>query len=344
MVTASCQVCKKGEGDGLQLSFCNSCRSVSYCSRACQKADWKAHKVICKVLNVGDAKQIIHSEHRSLAERVEELAQGALSKCAPRARRFFDLFFDSQGDTDHTDTIRKMKTILHKESRFNRLAILFRSLLVLSQLPSEMLKLPTSPLKVALQFVDASVMSCPGPNMDDGRGSTPLHCLIQLSDPSKENTLENQCILAKQLIEAGANVNARAQRCLGKVTPLHTACSTWNCTNLDFIQLLLDNGANPNAKDSAGTTSLHYIGPNAPGAAKFLLTYSDKTDPDIHTKDGKSFLARVRSAIAEGTYIARLPHNVESKKVLFQVKQWEEVEEFLVERGALDSGWRGQDY
>jgi hypothetical protein len=221
MVTASCQVCEKGEAEGLKLSFCNSCRSVSYCSRVCQKADWKTHKVICKELNVGDAKQIVSSSHRSNAKTVEDFAKRALSeKCDPRERRFFDLFFESQVDTDHTEAVRKMKKILRKESRFNRQVILFRSLYVLSPLPSEMLKLPTSPLKVVLQLVDASVMS----GDDDGRDSTPLHYVAEMSDPSKEHTLENQCILAKQLIKAGANVNARAQRGLYKKTPLQSAC------------------------------------------------------------------------------------------------------------------------
>jgi hypothetical protein len=60
--------------------------------------------------------------------------------------------------------------------------------------------------------------------MDDGRGSTALHWLGDSNDPSKEHTLENQCILAKQLIKAGANVNAYAQRWLYKMTPLHNAC------------------------------------------------------------------------------------------------------------------------
>jgi hypothetical protein len=335
METASCQVCENGKVEGVKLSFCSACRSVSYCSRECQKADWKTHKNICKELNVGDAKQIANSNHQARANEMKEEAKRALSKCGPRARHFFDLFFESQGDTDHTDTVRKMKKILLKESRYNRQDILFRSLSILSQLPSELLKLPTSPLKVVLQSVDASVMSSTGANMDDGRGATPLHWLAQLSDPSKEDTLENQCILAKQLIEAGANVNARAQRGLGKITPLHHACSSGICTNLDFIQLLLDHGANPNAKDSDGNTPLHYTYPDAPGAAKFLLTYSNKTDPDILTNDGRSFLAVVRSGIAKGAEKARLPQQ------LFLLKQLQEVEQLLNERGALDSGWRG---
>jgi hypothetical protein len=341
METASCQVCEKGMAEGLKLSFCSACRSVSYCSRECQKADWKTHKVICKELNVGDAKQIVHPDHQSYAEQRKEMAKRALSECDPRARRFFDLFLDTQGDTDHTESVRKMKKIFHKESRLKRQAILICSLTILSQLPSEMLKLPTSPLKVALQSVDASsVMSYPGSNMDDGRGFTltPLHCLTQMSDPSNTHMLENQCILAKQLIEAGANVNAHAQHAWNKSTPLHYACNGKSCTNLDFIQLLLNHGANPNAKDSDGATPLHYTKGSAPGAAKFLLTYSEKTDPGILTNDGRSFLAMVRYSIAECKYRASMPHNPHPEIVLFLVKQWEEVEKLLVERGALDSG------
>jgi hypothetical protein len=183
MVKASCHACEKEEAEGMKLSFCNSCRSVSYCSRACQRADWKAHKVICKELNVGDAKQIVHSDHQSRAETAREMAKIDYDP-HPTVRRFFDLFFESQADTDHTDTVRQMKKVVRKVSRPDRKVILFRSLFVLFQLPFEMLKLPTSPLKVALQSVDASVM-----NRDDGNGCTPLHCLAELIDPSQEQTL-----------------------------------------------------------------------------------------------------------------------------------------------------------
>jgi hypothetical protein len=339
METASCQKCGKGKAEGMKLSFCGACRSVSYCSRVCQKADWKTHKTICKRLNVGDAKQIVHANHQTHAEFIKQLAELNLSDCEnPRVRRFFGLFSESQqGDTDHTVTVREMKKILRNESPQIQQVILLCSFSLLSQLtPSKMLELPTSPLKVVLQFVDASVLSS-----DDGGGATPLHWLANMSDPSKEHTLENQCILAKQLIEAGANVNARAQHAWHKGTPLHIACSSYNCTNLDFIQLLLDHGANPNARNSLGSTPLFYTMGYAPGAAKFLLTHSDKTDPDILPNDGRSFLAIVRSTIAVATSEARRPHNSNSEIVLFQVKQWEEVEKLLVERGALDCGWRG---
>jgi hypothetical protein len=91
----------------------------------------------------------------------------------------------------------------------------------------------------------------------------------------------------------------------------------------------------------ARLTPLHVTMGSAPGAAKFLLLYSDKTDPDILTNDGRSFLAMVRHTIAEGMSEALLPHNPHPEISLFGVKQWEEVEQLLVERGALDNGWRG---
>jgi hypothetical protein len=37
----------------------------------CQKADWKAHKVICKALNVGDSKQIVQADHQFNAEKAK---------------------------------------------------------------------------------------------------------------------------------------------------------------------------------------------------------------------------------------------------------------------------------
>ena len=43
-----CPVCYKiGEH-----SACAGCMMVSYCSRDCQKKDWKNHKLVCKVLSL----------------------------------------------------------------------------------------------------------------------------------------------------------------------------------------------------------------------------------------------------------------------------------------------------
>jgi len=36
---------------GVKMPRCSLCKSVAYCGTACQKADWKAHKLSCKQIN-----------------------------------------------------------------------------------------------------------------------------------------------------------------------------------------------------------------------------------------------------------------------------------------------------
>ncbi|KAI1470047.1 uncharacterized protein F4812DRAFT_457444 [Daldinia caldariorum] len=40
-----CVVCWKGGGQ-----LCGSCKSCHYCSKECQKSDWKSHKLLCKAI------------------------------------------------------------------------------------------------------------------------------------------------------------------------------------------------------------------------------------------------------------------------------------------------------
>ena len=59
--------------------------------------------------------------------------------------------------------------------------------------------------------------------------------------------------IAKMLIDAGANVNATAQR---SVTPLHEAV---RMGNFGIAKLLLDHGADKNAKDYEGKTPIEWV-------------------------------------------------------------------------------------
>ncbi|CAG7946889.1 unnamed protein product [Penicillium nalgiovense] len=44
-----CQVCGKDKGsNGSGLMACSRCHKAKYCSRDCQKTDWKKHKMVCK--------------------------------------------------------------------------------------------------------------------------------------------------------------------------------------------------------------------------------------------------------------------------------------------------------
>jgi ankyrin repeat protein len=83
---------------------------------------------------------------------------------------------------------------------------------------------------------------------------TPLHNLADLADHNDYSTHENQLILARQLIEHGANANA-VTRPHG-ATPLHHACHGGNVTNLDFVELLLKADADPNAQIHTGQIPL----------------------------------------------------------------------------------------
>ena len=44
---ARCDRCKKKESADLKLLVCSRCKKAVYCSRECQKSDWKTHKLRC---------------------------------------------------------------------------------------------------------------------------------------------------------------------------------------------------------------------------------------------------------------------------------------------------------
>jgi ankyrin repeat protein len=104
-----------------------------------------------------------------------------------------------------------------------------------------------------------------------GDDFTPLHDLTDLAAPFDYSTYEDQLVLAKQLSDHSTNVNA-VPRPLGE-TPLQKACFASNVTHLDFVELLLEEDANPNVQDSLGLTPLMYTLPYPPFAAKFLLNW-----------------------------------------------------------------------
>ena len=44
-----CLTCKaRGGVENGQLLICTGCRKATYCSKSCQKKDWKQHKIICR--------------------------------------------------------------------------------------------------------------------------------------------------------------------------------------------------------------------------------------------------------------------------------------------------------
>jgi hypothetical protein len=328
----SCINCKAVASLDHRLQYCSGCQSALYCSRACQKEDWKKqHKDICKFLNVGHGDmQVRSSNHTKKSIALKEIIEEGRRRLDEDGKRFFLLFEESTLEESQA-AARKMKKIAKRQTKHVQKLLLFHSLQILARSDSDMLSWPNSPLVVLLQFVDPNVQAV----REHQKRFTPLHRVAILADYSDYSTHKNQLILAKQLIKHGANVNALShpQDC----TPLHSACCASVVTSLDFVELLLKKGADPNAQDHRGVTPLMYTAKYAPGAAKFLLNWST-TDPNITSRSGASFLASVRADVKYFSDQIARPDNPNRIQHQFLLRQWREIEEMLVERGAIDTG------
>jgi hypothetical protein len=183
--------------------------------------------------------------------------------------------FMSKDESD--EAYHNMKELLLKEPLWRRQTAVFQSLFILMRLDKEMALMRTSPLMVCLHAADCdpNYLSRPPPTRGprDDTGSTALHWLAEMADPEIYTTHEIQIILGQQLLEAGAEVNAVAGSGLGHVTPLHRACASDTVTNLSFIRLLLEHGANPNARTvPQGETPLMHSMECSMSAAKIPIS------------------------------------------------------------------------
>jgi hypothetical protein len=271
----------------------------------------------------------IHTSHSTdLKERFER-EESSLHK---DGKLFFKLFQESTFEGSGAAAL-KMRNIAYQQTEQGQKRLLFHCLRFLARSSnSEKLSWPNSPLLVMLQIVDLNVLI--GAE-ETPLQVTPLHSLATLLDPSDPTTHVNQLILAKQLIEHNADVKAVTTPKLR--TPLHVACFYRNVTNLDFIELLLKEGADPNAQDHRGLTPLILTAPYAPGAAKFLLNWPT-TDIDITTPSGASFLAGIRCDVENLSVRVARPDNPKKVQHQFQLQQWTEIKEMLVQRNAHDTG------
>jgi hypothetical protein len=254
---------------------------------------------------------------------VNELYEDSQRSHNEDIKLFFKLFEESTFEGSQA-AARKMKKIAKRQTKYNQKCMLYHSLNFLARSESAMLSWPNSPLLVMLQFVDTNVLT----GIEDNN-VTPLHLLSVVAVPSDYSTHENQLILAKQLIQHGANVKAVSTR--NGETPLHRACSSRAVTNLDYVEYLLEVGADPNAQDFFGLTPLMHTTMDAPGAAKFLLNWPT-TDITITTRSGMSFLGKVRGVVKYLSDKVALPDNLEQVKHQFLLRQWREVEEMQVKR------------
>jgi hypothetical protein len=327
-----CIICHAVASPDIMLQYCDACQSALYCSRACQRIDWreKQHKKICKLLNVGHGDmQVRTDDHTSRQIHLKDQFESYERKLNEDVKRFFKFFTDSTFEGSRA-AAQKMKKIAKRQTKLSQASLLFHSLYFLVHSDSEMLSWPNSPLLVLLQLVDPNLMFG-----DEATRTTLLQHMTDLADPFNYVTHVSQLILAKQLVEHGADINALSVP--DGMTPLHHACFSGNVTNLDFVEYLLEKGANPNTQDCSGRIPLMWTMPDAPGAAKYLLNWPI-TDVNITARGGASFLAGVRSTITVLSDRVALPDKPDRVQREFQLQQWREIEELLVERGAADTG------
>jgi hypothetical protein len=230
----SCIICSAGASPELQLQYCDACQSALYCSEACQRIDWsKQHKKKCELLNVGHGgMQLWIDSHTSRQSNLKEAFEEGERSLSEDMKIFFKLFTESTFEGSQTKA-QKMKKIAKRYIKHDQMSLLFHSLnFLVRSSNSEMLSWPNSPLLVMLQFVDPNVLIG-----DEDNRITLLHYVADLADPFDYSTHVNQVILAKGLVEHGANVNAISSP--NGETPLHRACFSDFLFNLDFVERLL---------------------------------------------------------------------------------------------------------
>jgi ankyrin repeat protein len=98
--------------------------------------------------------------------------------------------------------------------------------------------------------------------------NTILHVLCQRNAPIH---------VVKAVIDAGADVHARENS--AGFTPLHDACL--NSSSAELVQLLLDNGLNPNLRNNMGMTALHMACKRGVSSDFVITLLHGGANPDI---------------------------------------------------------------
>ena len=113
---AKCQYCDILEAlPTRRIRACSRCKVVGYCSKSCQRADWKIHKSICKTRS--------HSQHADTIDDVVELEPINQSETSPKK-----LFIMSEKLSVCIEFVSSLQLMIEEryieEAFFDRLATL----------------------------------------------------------------------------------------------------------------------------------------------------------------------------------------------------------------------------
>ncbi|TFY83377.1 hypothetical protein EWM64_g638 [Hericium alpestre] len=83
-----CGFCSKADGGNVKLKACAACRSVRYCSTACQRSHWKTHKLTCQPFNAENTVTLkpIYKEYRTMMSTAD-LTRNILGITPPQPER-----------------------------------------------------------------------------------------------------------------------------------------------------------------------------------------------------------------------------------------------------------------
>ena len=296
-----------------------------------------------RFLNLGAAAQVHHRDH---ARRLNVGLEAALFEVEghPYLEPLFGSWLQPNGwepDGRGAHGARRgprghsIPDIVSSLTAHDKKAIIFMSLSLAMRVPTSYLYLESSPLLRMLRAgADPSALSSPPPgHPPDDAGSTALHWLPELANPNSSASHSNVLVLARQLLDAGADVNARAGPGLDRVTPLIRACGSGVATNLDLIDLYLARGADPNLADVCGQTAAMHSMPFASAAARRLVLHpsidlSLRVHSDINS--GQSLMDMVLFCLANISNIG-LESDAEDQRHVLQA-QLEDLHALISER------------
>lgn len=92
----NCNYCQKQQ---VQMKKCSNCNQIKYCSKECQKSDWKQHKTICKTSNIINPSIEFNKIFQNAMEYHQRFRTEVISELSPdilliKTKKVYDVMID----------------------------------------------------------------------------------------------------------------------------------------------------------------------------------------------------------------------------------------------------------